>query len=147
MIWGTTIDLHDAMSRTKLFLRDFAEVVDSDPLYPQLLLQAKEDNSYNLNIDAQHISRFDTEHGCHLYRDMVRYPQEMIPIFDLCVFEEFQRMFGEQEDQKRFQVRRPPARSAPGPGLHLGPNAARRRREAEVGERGGGRQQEGQRAG
>lgn len=36
---------------------------------------------------------------------MVRYPQEMIPIFDLCVFEEFQRMFGEHENQKRFQVR------------------------------------------
>ena len=109
-----------------------------DALYPQLLWQAKNDNSYNLNINAQHIREFDAEHGYSLYRDMVRYPQEMIPIFDLCVFEvrreprctrscpikhqrfayygarpsecsglreqEFARMFGEQQNQKRFQV-------------------------------------------
>ena len=104
MVWGTTISLHESMTNAKQFLRDFA-ADDGEPLYPQLLKQAKEDESYNLNIDSGHLRTFDREHDYNLYRDLVRYPQEMIPIFDLCVYEEFQRMFGEEESQQRFQVR------------------------------------------
>ena len=96
MVWGTTISLHESMTNAKQFLRDFA-ADDGEPLYPQLLKQAKEDESYNLNIDSGHLRTFDREHDYNLYRDLVRYPQEMIPIFDLCVYEEFQRMFGEEE--------------------------------------------------
>lgn len=104
IVWGTTISLHDAMANTKQFLRDYA-ADDGEPLYPQLLTQAKEDNSYNLNIDAAHLRTFDAEQNYHMYRDLVRYPQEMIPIFDLCVYEEFQRLFGDEASEKRFQVR------------------------------------------
>ena len=104
IVWGTTISLHDAMNQAKQFLRDFT-AGDGEPLYPQLLAQAKTDDSYNLNIDAKHLRTFGSEHNYNLYRDLVRYPQEMIPIFDLCVYEEFQRMYGEEESQKRFQVR------------------------------------------
>jgi DNA replication licensing factor MCM4 len=111
MVWGTTISLHEAMTNAKHFLRDYVAPSDGgtapgEPLYPQLLRQSKEDNSYNLNIDAHHLRSFDDEHGYHLYRDLVRYPQEMVPIFDLCVYEEFHRLYGEEADeQKRFQVR------------------------------------------
>ena len=110
MVWGTTISLHEAMTNAKHFLREYVAPTtlsaDPQPLYPQLLRQSKEDDSYNLNIDAHHLMSFDAEHGYSLYRDLVRYPQEMVPIFDLCVYEEFYRMFGhEEEEQKRFQVR------------------------------------------
>ena len=106
MVWGTTISLHEAMTNAKHFLREYTLAEAEDPLYPQLLKQSKDDDSYNLNIDASHLISFDNEHGYTLYRDLVRYPQEMVPIFDLCVYEEFYRMFGEEaEEQKRFQVR------------------------------------------
>jgi len=114
MVWGTTINLHSAMHAVKLFLNEFrledeaAEDAEDPALYIGLLAQAKDNGSSNLNVDAAHLIKFDEARRTTLYKDLVDYPQEMIPIFDLCVFEEYQDMCTDEdaeEAQRRMQVR------------------------------------------
>lgn len=83
VIWGTNINVNDAMLRFELFLLHFsapgAEVYE--PLYPSLLRQAVESASYNIDIDCNHLHQHDPT----LYQQLVCYPQEIISLFDITI--------------------------------------------------------------
>ena len=58
----------------------------------------------NINIDAQNLFEFLISRP--LYRQLIDYPQEIIPIMDLVVYEEFTRIFGKDSlGGQRIQVR------------------------------------------
>jgi DNA replication licensing factor MCM4 len=58
----------------------------------------------NINIDCQNMEKFPSTK--RLYDQLVKYPQEIIPIMDLVVYEEFTRIFGKDSlGQQRIQVR------------------------------------------
>lgn len=74
-----------------------------DPKYQHLLYQTKQAMLYNLNIDCRDIKSFDPE----LYAQLVRFPQEVIPIFDLVVHNIYSESWPDEEEQmaRRIQVR------------------------------------------
>ena len=53
-----------------------------------------------LNVDCSHIKIFDPE----LYRQLVSYPQEVIPTFDMAVNEVFFDKYNETELEHQIQV-------------------------------------------
>ena len=53
-----------------------------------------------LNVDCSHIKAFDAE----LYRQLVAYPQEVIPTFDMAVNEVFFTKYTEAELEHQIQV-------------------------------------------
>jgi DNA replication licensing factor MCM4 len=88
LIWGTTVNVEDAKRRFRSFLSSFRDDTTrrGRPLYPRLLKQALDTERYNVNIDCSNIHLFDAQ----LYNQLVRYPQEMIPILDITVHEVLQ---------------------------------------------------------
>lgn len=121
VIWGTNINVPDTMSRFKRFICEFKieyEDDDSDddmmddetvPYYIKRLNEIKISQVMNLNVDCKHLWEFpDTQ---KLYFQLVNYPQEIVPIMDLVVHQEFSRLFGEIGDEEeehkvnRIQVR------------------------------------------
>jgi DNA replication licensing factor MCM4 len=53
-----------------------------------------------LNVDCSHIKIFDPE----LYRQLISYPQEVIPTFDMGVNELFFEKYSEDELEHQIQV-------------------------------------------
>ncbi|CAM9302780.1 unnamed protein product, partial [Phaeothamnion confervicola] len=123
-IWGTTVNVEDAMQRFRRFLREFVEAPphrdddddDGDgsgsdgegnggdgartppaPLYLGQLREIARSEVYSLDINCRHLNSFepDVEQPRRLYNQLLRYPQEMVPIMDLVVHQEYTRLFGE----------------------------------------------------
>ena len=112
VIWGTNVNVQAAMDMFRQFLRGYrfgeggAEAgaeAGADPYYLRVLQQIHEAELSNLNIDCKHIYAFAPSRK--LYGQFVHYPQEVVPIMDLVVHEEYTRMFGEPPAQRRIQVR------------------------------------------
>ena len=100
-----------------------------EPLYPRLLNEIIETNSYNINIDCANLHRY---RGCglassyeltvslystifslrssppsydpHLYSEVVMYPSEIIPALDLVVHQMIQRKHPQADRSQRTQV-------------------------------------------
>ena len=89
------------MQRFQRFLRDFEEEGTNEPLYPELLRAISVTEVYNLNLDTEHMRSYDRE----LYRQLISFPQEIIPLFDLVVNQMFMEMFPGADPNQRVQVR------------------------------------------
>ena len=77
---------------------------DDGAHYLRLLHEIEESQVFNLNIDCQDLFCFEPTRK--LYLQLIRYPQEMIPIMDLVVDQVFKRQFGEGSlHDHRIQVR------------------------------------------
>ena len=78
--------------------------IDDGAHYLRLLHEIEESQVLNLNIDCQDLYCFEPTRK--LYVQLIRYPQEMIPIMDLVVDQVFKRQFGERSlRDHRIQVR------------------------------------------
>ncbi|KAK9723269.1 MCM DNA helicase complex subunit [Basidiobolus ranarum] len=107
LIWGTTINIQDATLTFKNFLLHFKRkyrlqmedqpVLDTDnePFYPKLLQQMKDTEMYNLNLDCANLRAYEPSR--RLYQQLIRYPQEIIPLMDHTLSEVFQDLFEEEE--------------------------------------------------
>lgn len=73
-----------------------AESVDGEPHYLKLIEENSETQNNNLNVNGFHLF----SHNPNLYEEMIRYPREMLPIFDMAVQmlinEDFSTMVGDQ---------------------------------------------------
>ncbi|XP_057747993.1 DNA replication licensing factor MCM4 [Arachis stenosperma] len=90
-VWGTNISVEDVNDAIQRFLRDFREASssqnDDDMLqhlhtegkYEKLIKQVIEVEGDSLDVDAHDVF----EHDPDLYTKMVRYPLEVLAIFDL----------------------------------------------------------------
>ncbi|KAG2201451.1 hypothetical protein INT47_001500 [Mucor saturninus] len=92
LIWGTTVNIHEAMTSFRNFLNNFTlahrkrrlnePVVDDDmrPFYPQLLAHLYDKLGNNVNLDCRNLQAYPETHK--LYDQLVKYPQEIIPLMD-----------------------------------------------------------------
>ena len=91
VLWGTTINATDVSTKLKNFINSFVEMKDDDedneeqytaaPLYITKLKEMREAEENILDVDCDHLFQFDQA----LYRQIVDYPTDIIPIFDLVV--------------------------------------------------------------
>ena len=87
VIWGTTVSVDDVFNRFRRFIRDFVDPsVSDEPLYLQKLDELIQTGPLNLNIDCAHLSSWPATR--RLYRQLLSYPQEIIPLMDLVVNKE-----------------------------------------------------------
>ena len=118
MIWGTDINVNAAMENFRDFIRNFREAVgepgeDSDddddevqqPMAPymQLLHEIQRSSVYSIDINCRHL--WNHLRTRELYTQLLHYPQDVVPIMDLVVTQEFIELFDEASLQgKRIQV-------------------------------------------
>ncbi|KAK7404412.1 hypothetical protein VNO78_05290 [Psophocarpus tetragonolobus] len=112
-VWGTNISVEDVNDAIQRFLRDFREASSKDddglPLhtegkYEKLIRQVIEVEGDSLDVDACDV--FD--HDPDLYTKMVRYPLEVLAIFDIVLMNMVSRlkpMFEKHIQTRIFNLR------------------------------------------
>lgn len=100
-IWGTTVNVEQTQQTFEHFFRSFREKdEDTEPLYPLLLLKALDTENPNINIDCEHLNSFDPE----LFKKLVLYPQEVIPIFDIVIQNYIAKLKEEKAEKQEERV-------------------------------------------
>lgn len=109
LIYGTAINVQESTGLFKDFLLNFtlaqrriangvpeSEVGEHErePFYPKLLRQMKEADLRNLNLDGLNLRTFSKK----LYKQLLNYPQEIIPLMDFCLTEIYMDTFEDIED-------------------------------------------------
>ncbi|KAJ2387102.1 MCM DNA helicase complex subunit, partial [Coemansia sp. RSA 2611] len=117
-IWGTIVQVREVMSTFKDFLLHFTaahrppadhamtEAELQEPVYPGQIRRMHETEILQLNVDAQNISAYAPARG--LYRQVVNYPQEVLPIMDYVLTELYLEQFPDarlEEAQTEPKVR------------------------------------------
>ncbi|KAJ1966206.1 MCM DNA helicase complex subunit [Dipsacomyces acuminosporus] len=102
-IWGTIVHVREVMSTFKDFLLHFtpahrppAENTLSatelnEPVYPQLLSRMHDSEIFQLNLDAQNLRAYPPAQS--LYKQLVNYPEEVVPIMDYVLTELYMEQF------------------------------------------------------
>lgn len=105
VLWGTDINVEEIQLKFKNFLLNFSEEdsMSENPHYIQLLSEIKQTEIYVLTVNCDHIFQFDKQ----LYQQLINYPSDIIPLFDLAANELFKQLNGEGmiEDEFKIQVR------------------------------------------
>jgi DNA replication licensing factor MCM4 len=89
VIWGTTVNIEDSMSMFRDFLLHYA--VDGQPYYNELLEFMNQNEVYDLNLDCQKLESY--EPAKKLFKQLVQYPQEIIPLMDHVLTDVFLERF------------------------------------------------------
>ena len=84
-IWGTTVNVEDARSRLRRFIEHFDPEDKGVGLYDLKLRECFERDDFQLDVDCKHLSGYDPA----LYKMLVSYPQEIIPLMDAVCTEYF----------------------------------------------------------
>ena len=105
VLWGTDINIEEIQLKFKNFLLNFndEDAMADTPYYVQLLSEIKQTGIYVLSVNCDHIFQFDKS----LYQQLVNYPSDIIPLFDLAANELFKQLDGENmgDDEFKIQVR------------------------------------------
>lgn len=79
VIWGTTIQVQQLQHRATLFVTEYKTPGSEEHyLYRELLEECLKNSTLCVNMDAHHLLEFDKP----LYEDLVKYPQEVVPLLD-----------------------------------------------------------------
>ncbi|KAM9627045.1 DNA replication licensing factor MCM4 isoform 3-T3 [Trichechus inunguis] len=111
VIWGTDVNVATCKENFQRFLRRFVDLLAKDeenvaldikePLYMQRLEEINVIGEPFLNVNCEHIESFDKT----LYRQLLCYPQEVIPTFDMAVNEIFFDHYPDSILEHQIQVR------------------------------------------
>lgn len=105
VLWGTDINIEEIQIKFKNFLLNFndEEAMTETPHYIQLLSDIKKTEIYVLSVNCDHIFQFEKS----LYQQLVNYPSDIIPLFDLAANELYRHLNGENmyDDEFKIQVR------------------------------------------
>ena len=113
VIWGTDVSVNQVKSKFSKFISTFVaadleedentnEGIDRDaPYYPQRLEEISMICEPFLEVNMGHLNQFDEE----LYRQLVCYPQEVIPVLDMAVNEMYFAKYPDSELPHQIQVR------------------------------------------
>uniref|UniRef100_A0A8B9GVC3 DNA replication licensing factor MCM4 n=1 Tax=Astyanax mexicanus TaxID=7994 RepID=A0A8B9GVC3_ASTMX len=111
VIWGTDVNVGTCKEKFQRFLQRFidpesredenASLDLNEPLYLQKLDEISVVGDPVLNVNCSHIQAFDAD----LYRQLISYPQEVIPTFDMSVNELFFDRFPDSVLEHQIQVR------------------------------------------
>ena len=89
LIWGTTISVQETMTMFRKFLHLYMESgITESPYYMKKLQQMTITGEYELELNCQHLMEFP-QCGQQLYDHLVKYPEEMISLFDVVATEEY----------------------------------------------------------
>ena len=109
MIWGTDVNIQETKDSFKSFIRTFERTMDNEmlemereglPVYMQKLEEIQVLEDPFLNINCVHLSGYNP----NLYLQLVRYPQEVIPAFDVSANELFFHLYPDSELEHQIQV-------------------------------------------
>ncbi|CAH2285145.1 DNA replication licensing factor mcm4 [Pelobates cultripes] len=111
VIWGTDVNVTTCKEKFQRFIQRFIDPnakeeenvgLDlNEPLYMQRLEEINMIGEPFLNIDCDHLRTFDQD----LYRQLVCYPQEVIPTFDMAANETFFERYPDSILEHQIQVR------------------------------------------
>ncbi|XP_069367870.1 DNA replication licensing factor MCM4 isoform X2 [Paralichthys olivaceus] len=111
VIWGTDVNVAICKEKFQRFLQRFIDPTSkedenagldlNEPLYMQKLEEISVVGDPVLNVNCLHVQSFDSE----LYRQLICYPQEVIPTFDMAVNELFFERFPDSILEYQIQVR------------------------------------------
>uniref|UniRef100_A0A667Z0A6 DNA replication licensing factor MCM4 n=1 Tax=Myripristis murdjan TaxID=586833 RepID=A0A667Z0A6_9TELE len=111
VIWGTDVNVGTCKEKFQRFLQRFIDPNSTEdenagldlnePLYMQKLEEISVVGDPVLNVNCGHVQSFDAE----LYRQLICYPQEVIPTFDMAVNELFFERFPDSILEHQIQVR------------------------------------------
>ncbi|XP_018606580.1 DNA replication licensing factor MCM4 [Scleropages formosus] len=111
VIWGTDVNVGTCKEKFQRFLQRFIDPSSTDdenagldlnePLYMQKLEEINVVGDPVLNVNCEHLQSFDAD----LYRQLIAYPQEVIPTFDMAVNELFFERFPDSVIEHQIQVR------------------------------------------
>ncbi|XP_077982144.1 DNA replication licensing factor mcm4-A-like [Glandiceps talaboti] len=109
VIWGTDVVVSETKEKFRRFVQKFidpnAEEADGfDPKQPVYLQRLEEISQLEipfLNINCDHLQRYDAD----MYRQLICYPQEVIPTFDMAINEMFFDLFPDVHLEHQIQVR------------------------------------------
>ncbi|XP_018334310.1 DNA replication licensing factor MCM4 [Agrilus planipennis] len=112
IIWGTDVSVAHCKDRFKQFILRYIDLTAeedevsertnlNEPLYLQKLEEIHTLEEPFLNVNCLHIETFDA----NLYRQLISYPQEVIPVFDMIVNEMFYERFPAAVLEHQIQVR------------------------------------------
>ncbi|DBA98060.1 TPA: hypothetical protein ACH3X3_012887 [Trebouxia sp. C0006] len=77
-VWGTNLVIEDVQHSIRRFMRAFTLEGSSEALYHTLIKQIMDSEEVFLNIDLQHMHKYNRE----LYGQLIAYPGEVIPLLD-----------------------------------------------------------------
>ncbi|KAJ8302791.1 hypothetical protein KUTeg_019187 [Tegillarca granosa] len=112
VIWGTDVVVSHCKEKFRRFISKFVDKeIDDDekfegmdinePYYLQRLEEISIVGEPFLNINSDHLRQFDAD----LYRQLICYPQEVIPTFDMAVNEMFFDRYPDSVLEHQIQVR------------------------------------------
>lgn len=112
VIWGTDVVVSECKDRFKTFVQTFVDPDAADdercegmntdePLYLQKLEEIHTLEEPFMNVNCGHLHQFDTD----LYRQLVCYPQEVIPSLDMAINEMFFERYPDTILEHQIQVR------------------------------------------
>jgi len=78
-IWGTNVNTRKTQKGLYDFFKEFRQEGTDEPYYLEYLTQLVEFNESYVNLDCKHVQEWDGE----LYKQVVEFPAEVIPIVDL----------------------------------------------------------------
>ena len=78
-IWGTQVNVRETQNRFRRFIENFELRTPRCRAGPRRLRAMQEKEETHLDIDCQHVHEYDE----YLYKLLVMYPQEIIPLFDV----------------------------------------------------------------
>ncbi|KAL5706645.1 DNA helicase [Ranunculus cassubicifolius] len=104
-VWGTNISVQDVNAAILRFLRHFREdPAHNEGKYMRVIHHILEVEGESLDVDAQNVYDYDTD----LYTKMVRYPLEVLAIFDIVLMDMASRinpMFEKHIQARIFNLR------------------------------------------
>ncbi|MBN3304768.1 MCM4 factor, partial [Amia calva] len=111
VIWGTDVNVGTCKEKFQRFLQRFIDPTSredenagldlNEPIYMQKLEEINVVGEPVLNVNCGHLQSFDAD----LYRQLVCYPQEVIPTFDMAVNEIFFERYPDSILEHQIQVR------------------------------------------
>jgi DNA replication licensing factor MCM4 len=113
VIWGTDVNIQETKRKFREFLETFVDDLPSDegnspvagdrvePYYMQRLDEINMLEEPFLTVNCEHLHQANSD----LYSQLVRYPQEVIPTFDLATNELFGKLYPETVLAHQIQVR------------------------------------------
>ncbi|GBN81684.1 DNA replication licensing factor mcm4-A [Araneus ventricosus] len=112
VIWGTDVEVTKCQSKFRRFIEEYTDAnIEMDelienvdfqrPFYMQKLEEIFTIEEPFLNVNCAHLNSFDPD----LYRQLVTYPQEVIPYFDMAVNEIYFERYPDSQLPHQIQVR------------------------------------------
>ncbi|KAJ3300708.1 hypothetical protein HK104_007609 [Borealophlyctis nickersoniae] len=118
VIWGTTVNILESIHMFKQFLRHYTPahkrrarmeaenwlddgddneyMAADEPFYPLVLRELCDSGMYSLNLDCENLKSYPGSKK--LFHQLQRYPQEVIPLMDHTLSEQFYEFFPDYED-------------------------------------------------